>query len=54
MAAASAGWAALQRPRAVGYGLSHIPIHYEDKSETKRDMYSWDGARSAIGMGHSS
>jgi len=29
-----------------GYGLSHNQIHYADKAR--------DGARSAIGMGHSS
>jgi len=37
---------------------AHIPIHYGGKSEmersAKRDMHSRDGARSAIGMGHSS
>jgi len=34
--AAGAGWAALQRPKAAGYGFSHIPIHYADKSEMER------------------
>ena len=54
--AVGAGSAA-QRPRAAGYGLSHIPIHYADKAQTERearDMHSLDGASSAIGMGHSS
>jgi len=52
---AGAGWAGLlQQPRGAGYGLSHIPTHYADKSETERDMHSRDGAHSAIGMGHSS
>jgi len=32
-----------KRPRAVGYELSHIPTHYEDKSETEFAPYVFTG-----------
>jgi len=40
------GCTAAESTAQPSYGLSHIPIHNVDKDQ--------DGARSAIGMGHSS
>ena len=49
---AGAGWDTLQWPRAAGYALSHLPIHYAHKCKTEREAWYVFTGWSTTGTGH--